>query len=601
MAQSNRSMFSVFRSRAFTLLWIAQLISAIGSSLTILAASILVFRLTGSTLSVGLMLIATAGPTVLVGLLAGVFVDRYDRKRIMLAADILRAILLFLVPFLVNLNILWLYIIVALISSITQFFDSAHASMLPEVATDEDLTAANALMAISSVGSTVFGFAAAGILVSTISVEWAFYLDGLSFLLSALLILLARVPSIPTVDTTSVRAIVDNLKAGLHTVGKISVLRSLFLIAIPIFLLFGFQNTLFLPFVLKVLNGTEFHFGLQQAAEAVGIALGSAVMARLGDRIRGGQWLAISYVLMAFGSIWFGLSTTIAMAISLQVLIGIVNAPSYIGRQLVIQRSTPREMRGRVNSAFFVLRDSMFVIGMATAGLADLFDVRTMFLIASVLLLIVGLVVLVLPGLGQPAAQWKRTLSLLRGAETAPSLAAGRTATRSEVEQFVRYTPQFPVLETKVLDQLAADMQVAEAPTGTVIVHRGERTDTAYFILKGKAAAGYPQGEDYVLLNYLDAGDFFGEVAALTGAERTANVIAEMDSEVLIIPSKVMRELAEKYESLHQLFYTKMEERLQRIELARSTSLDQRLLRELRTTPTVKDYEQSLVKPAAAS
>src|SRR3990172_3351017 len=108
---------------------------------------------------------------------------------------------------------------------------------------------------------------------------------------------------------------------------------------------------------------------------------------------------------MAFSSIFYSFSTTIAMAILLQGLTGFVNAPSYIGRQLVIQRLTPREMRGRVNSAFFVVRDSMFVIGMALAGIADLFDIRTLFLISSLVLLFVGLVVLVLPGLGQPAAQ----------------------------------------------------------------------------------------------------------------------------------------------------------------------------------------------------
>src|SRR5689334_3871560 len=150
-----RSIFSVFRNRSFTLLWTGQLISSMGSALTTLAASILVYRITGSALSVGLMLIATSGPTILIGLIAGVFVDRYDRKRIMLVSDYLRAILILLIPFLIPFNIFWLYIIVALCSGITQFFDSAHASVLPEVASEEELSAANSLMAISSVGSTM--------------------------------------------------------------------------------------------------------------------------------------------------------------------------------------------------------------------------------------------------------------------------------------------------------------------------------------------------------------------------------------------------------------------------------------------------------------
>ena len=182
------STFSVFRNRSFTLLWTGQLVSSMGSALTALAASILVYRVTGSALSVGLMLIATSGPTVLIGLIAGVFVDRYDRKRIMLISDLLRAILILLIPFLIPLNINWLYIIVALTSAITQFFDSAHASVLPEVASDEELSAANALMAISSVGSMTVGFAAAGIIASSFNIEWAFYLDAFSFFVSVIAI-----------------------------------------------------------------------------------------------------------------------------------------------------------------------------------------------------------------------------------------------------------------------------------------------------------------------------------------------------------------------------------------------------------------------------
>src|SRR5512138_2474604 len=122
------STFSVFRNRAFRFLWVGHLISGMGSALTTLAASILVFRLTGSVLSVGLMLISTAGPSIVVGLIAGVFVDRYDRKRIMLISDLLRAMLIAFIPWLIQFDIIWLYIVVALSSAITQFFDSAHAS-----------------------------------------------------------------------------------------------------------------------------------------------------------------------------------------------------------------------------------------------------------------------------------------------------------------------------------------------------------------------------------------------------------------------------------------------------------------------------------------
>src|SRR5512136_3267772 len=127
------SPFLVFRHRNFSLMWTGQLVSTIGSALTSLAASIMVYRQTGgSALSVGLMLMATAAPSLLVGLIAGVFVDRYDRQRIMIIADLLRAGLVFLIPFLVPYSTVWLYVIVMLTSTVGQFFDPAYESVLPE-------------------------------------------------------------------------------------------------------------------------------------------------------------------------------------------------------------------------------------------------------------------------------------------------------------------------------------------------------------------------------------------------------------------------------------------------------------------------------------
>src|SRR3990170_6778750 len=208
------SPFAVFRNRNFSLMWSGQLVSTIGTALTSLAASIYVFRLTDSALSVGLMLMATAAPSLLVGLFAGVFVDRYDRKKIMITADLIRALLVVLIPFLVPINIIWLYIIVMLTSAIGQFFDPAHESVLPEVASDEELAYANSLMAISSFGSTAIGFAASGLIASRFPIEWAFYIDALTFALSAVCILLIRIRPLEVNETASVAMVVRNLRAG---------------------------------------------------------------------------------------------------------------------------------------------------------------------------------------------------------------------------------------------------------------------------------------------------------------------------------------------------------------------------------------------------
>jgi DHA3 family macrolide efflux protein-like MFS transporter len=583
------SPFAVFRNRNFALMWTGQLVSTMGTALTSLAASIYVYRLTGSALSVGLMLMATAAPSLLVGLFAGVLVDRYDRKKIMVIADVLRAALVLAIPVLVPLNIIWLYLVVMLTSAIGQFFDPAFESVLPEVASEEELASANSLMAISSFGSTAVGFAASGLIASAADINWAFYLDAVSFLFSAACVFLIRVKPIEAEEETSAAVVIKNLRAGIRQVFETLILRSLFTVMAFVLIAFGLSNALLLPFAIKALNATEFEYGLQEGLTSVGFVMGSLLMAKIMDRMREGAWLAISFIGMAVAGIIYSYLHSIPLAILVVMISGLLNAPASIGRRLIIQRNTPREMLGRVSSVFFVTRDVLFLVGMSAAGLADLMDVRFLYLLSSVVLLVAGVLVLVLPDLRQPLAQWKRTFALLRGAEAAPRLGAGRPATLSEVERFIGHLPQLMGMSPKERAQLASDTLVAEAQGGKVVTYRGEASDAAYFILKGSVGVGYIREDEYVILNYLHEGDFFGEVAALTGMTRTANIITEQDCEFLIIPSKVLKGLAKKYPSLNVMFHTVIGERLSQTELPRGTSFDQQLLRELRTSQPQKE------------
>lgn len=585
------SPFAVFRNRSFSLLWTGQLVSTIGSALTSLAASIYIFRLTGSALSVGLMLMATAAPSLLVGLFAGVFVDRYDRKKIMITADILRAILILLIPVLVPVNVIWLYVIVMLTSAIGQFFDPAHESMLPEVASDEELAAANSLIAISQFGSTAVGFAAAGLIASAASINWAFYADAVTFIISAVCVYLIRIKPIQAEEGTSVGVVIKNLRAGVRQLFSTPILRSLFFVQVVVLISFGLSNTLLLPFALRALKATEFEYGLQEGLTSIGFVVGSLFMAKVFDRLQAGAWLAISFLGMGLVGVVYSSLQSVPLAIALITFSGLFNAPSSIGRRVIVQRHTPAELRGRVSSAFFVARDVLFLIGMAAAGLADYMDVRLLYLVSALMLVLAGTALLFLPELGQSRAQWKRTMDLLRGVEAAPRLGMGRPATRSEVERFIGHLPELMGMSPKEQAQLASDTLVVEAPGGKLVTYRGEESDAAYFILKGSVGAGYIKDEDYVILNYLREGDFFGEVAALTGMTRTANIITEEHSEFLIFPSKVLKGLAKKYPSLNVMLHTLIGERLSQTELPRGTGFDQQLLRELRTSQPEMETE----------
>ena len=581
------SPYRIFRHRDFRWMWIGQLVQTAGTALTSLAASILVYRLTGSALSVGLMMMATAAPSLLVGLFAGVVVDRYDRKRIMVITEIMRAALVVLIPFLVPYSIVWLYVIVALTSAISQFYDPAHESVLPEIAPEEELAAANSLMAISSFGATAIGFAASGLLASAASVDVAFYINSLTFLFSALAISLVRIKPLEVQEEGGGPAlIVRNLRVGLRFLADTPILRSLFIVYIPVLIAFGLSNSLLLPFADRALKATEFEYGIQEAVTSIGFVIGSLLMAKIFDRMREGQWIALGWIAMGLLGVVYSQMTSIPLAIMVVAVSGFMNAPSAIGGRLVLQRNTPREMRGRVNSAFFVSRDILFLIGMTSVGLADFIDVRTMYLISSIMILAGGALVLIMPGLRQDAAAWKRSISLLRGAPAAPGLGTGRAALPADADVLVGLIPTLATLTRAERDSLSSHSIVIDVPAGTAIVRQGEMGDKAYFVLSGRAVAGVstPDGE-YRILNPLLSGDFFGEIAALTGSARVADVVAEEDMSVMQVPAASLRSLMgnPQFSSLVLETLTARLRFSSSATLPRFAGLDQEALRDLRT------------------
>jgi MFS family permease len=537
------STLAVFRKRSFRLLWTAQLISVAGSALSSLAAAILVYRMTGSALSVGLVLLVAALPSPLVGLIAGVFVDRLNRKHVMIAADLLRFVLIGAIPFVLPFGVVWLYVIVLIAGAVGQFFDPAHASVLPEVVSEEELAAANSFMAISGTGSWAIGFAAAGLIASQLAIEWAFYIDALSFLVSAACILGVRLAPLVVEDTTNATTVLRDLRAAAGFLAQSPSLRSMLLISVPISICIGLTNALLLPFALRALHATEFQYSVLEGLTSVGFVVGSLLMARLADRLHEGQWVALGYIGMALALVMFALSTSVPLAITLLMVTGLLNALTAIGRQLVIQRNTSNEVRGRVYSAFFVVRDVTAAFGLAAAGLADLYDVQVLFIAGSVVLLAAGALLFVMPGLRQSIAEWRQAMRMLRGVQTAPGLGLGRAASAADFDRLVGRFHVLAGLSAEDRRHVLAQSRVYEVPVGTLMMRQGEIGDAAYFVLDGRAVAGTDAHGAYRALSLLRPGDFFGEIAALTGAPRTATVMAQEPTTVFVVPAETLRRM----------------------------------------------------------
>jgi len=578
------SLFAIFRNRNFSLLWSGQTLAEFGNGFTTIAASILVFRETGSAMSVGLMLMATSLPGLVFGLIAGVFVDRLDRQRLMVTGQIIRTVLILLIPVLLPYGVGWLYVLVMTSSTVAQFFDPALASALPDVASDNELAAANAFLSASPTGAMSLGFSVAGLITARFPVEWAFYVNALAFLLSGLAVWLVQLPPLHVEDHTTVAAVVQNLRAGAKFLCDSPALRSLCMVTVLMAILFGFHNALLLPFAKRTLGATEFEYGLIEGLSTVGFVLGGLWLARVGDRLREGQWLVLSFMSLGLITVTYSQLTSVTLAITLGMFLAFANVPSFIARCLLIQRTT-REVRGRVTSVFFVTRDCMFVVGMSAAGLADVYDIRGLYLVEGLLFAGLGLLVLLLPGLGQSAAEWKRAIRLLQGIAEAPGLGVGRSATLADFERLAACLPVLATLRMPERQRLLADLRYVEAEPGTVLVRQHESSDAAYFILAGQAVAGCVEDGQEGVLGVLNSGDFFGEIAALTGVPRTANVVANAPTLLLKVPASTLRHMT-AHPALNRLFLSKMTERMVRtkmLDMPRATGLDQELMQDLRT------------------
>jgi DHA3 family macrolide efflux protein-like MFS transporter len=588
---------AVFRKRDFVLMWVAQLVSTAGSSLTDLAAGIYVYEQTGSAFLVGVTLMATAVPSLIVGLIAGVFVDRYDRRSVMMASNLGQAIVVALIPFLIGVDTALLFVAILVNAGIKQFFDPAYEALIPEIASDDELTAANAFLQIASFGSTAIGFAMAGLLASAFDIRWAFWIDSLTFVVSAFCIYQLKVRSKPAGadEETSVAVVVANLKLGIRAIVDTPMLRRLFLLGAPVFFAFGLWNVLLLPMAIKELGATEFEYGLQEALTSVGFVVGSLFMAKYADRLQTGLWVFVGTLGMGIAGVFYGLSPTIVVAIFWVTLSGFFNSPSAVARQTLLQRNTPRELRGRVFSAMFVMRDVIFLAGMAGAGLADVVNVRVLLIGASLILCVVGVVALFVPGIGRPAAEWRRGASALRAARAHGAVVEGalaRPATVGDFEVLVGRLATFTRLSATQRSAFLSHATVRDVPEGSRVITQGDAATSAYFILEGEAAAGIPEADGgYRGLSTMSAGDFFGEIGALTGSTRTADVVVTRPSTLMEVPAEALRGAMEVPE-VNKLLLSTLTERLLRTnqpDLPRLASMDQGALRDLRTkAPTVE-------------
>lgn len=255
-------MLATLRQPNYALLWVGGLISVLGDWVLIAALPFYVYNLTGSALASGGMFIALTMPNVLLGSVAGVFADRWDRRRVMVAADFSRAVVLLLLLAVRSPDWIWLvYAVAALDAAISQFFSPAKNALLPQFAGADHLVAANALGGINNSIGRLLGPALGGVLLGVFGLPSVVAADSLSYLVSGLLIARISVSArgatraaSETPGTAWTRAWTDWLD-GLRLVRRSRSLTIFFIVIAIAAGAEGIYQVIFVVFVKQALHG----------------------------------------------------------------------------------------------------------------------------------------------------------------------------------------------------------------------------------------------------------------------------------------------------------------------------------------------------------
>jgi MFS family permease len=377
-------MREVMRNRNFMLVWLAGLVSVAGDFAFVVALPIHIYTLTDSTLATAGAFAVSVVPRIVLGSVAGVFVDRWDRKRTMIVADLIRAALLgcLLVPGAADR--LWvIYPIAAALGGVGQFFGPAEDALVPRIVPKEQLVAANALNSLNDELGRLVGPAIGAGVYALSSLGGVALIDALSYAGSALCIAAVTTDARPLVvkaresGVSLLRHTGEQWREGLAIVRRHQGLTALFVATAFAGLSEGFFITLALaPLILNVLGGTEAQVGWIMSAQAVGGIVAGVVVARAAARVSP-RWLMIA------GMIGLGCSDlgffnanrfagpgtpAVLIAMGFMVLSGFPATASGIGQTTLQQVWTDDSHRGRVSGArraFFGLAN---LIGLGIAG-----------------------------------------------------------------------------------------------------------------------------------------------------------------------------------------------------------------------------------------
>jgi len=397
-------MITVFRQRNFALLWFAGLISITGDWTLSVALPFYVYQMTGSALATGLMFMARTLPGVLFGSIAGVFVDRWDRKWTMVVVNVFATLLILLLLMVKSVTWLWVVYLVAFIeSSIMQFFAPAEKAFLPCLVAEKHLATANSLNTLNGSLGMFIGSAIGGVLMGLTGLISVILFDCASYLFAGAMIFLI----LWSPDLTSKKAETTNaFKAwtdlwrewlnGLILVKQSRPITTIFVAAAIAMSGEGIIQALLILFV-KLLKGGAMEFGLLLTLRGLGGLLGGFIFGQIGATVQPHR--IFPWTLVGIGLLLLFMFNNPVLIITLIVLCltGILAVGASVTSTTILQNSVSNTYLGRIFGIMGMIAALMTLIGQESAStFADRWGVVLMLNIGGSLYVLSGLIPLVM-------------------------------------------------------------------------------------------------------------------------------------------------------------------------------------------------------------
>jgi MFS family permease len=398
MTNNKTGMLTVLRNRDFLALWLSQLISKVGDNFAVVAALVVINELAVKTGLAVVVIAAAMTIPQLFALASGVFVDRFSRKAVMIVTDLLRAGVILLALLVQEPGQLYiLYLAAFMVMGLGAVFIPARNASIPNMVPEDHLLTANALIQATELVSLIAGASLATLVISLSSTSTAFVVDSITFLVSALFLVAARIPrgqpmSASVAPRGEFRRFWESFSDGIRYIAGNRPL--LHLMAITTVATLGLSATVLLAaaYFKQLLGISAEYLGLLQATEGLGMALGAVLISAYASWARSRQIVSVTMIMLGGGILIFALAPVYWLVLVGALVVGLCVVSARTTLAAMTQALVPDSQRGRVESAMVT------VIGIGTMGalimagiLGDVVGPESVFVVTGVIVLLAGI------------------------------------------------------------------------------------------------------------------------------------------------------------------------------------------------------------------